>query len=265
MDQNIFKLVSDLRKQVEELEQALLLERQSPRYTFFQFADYMGRGLTLQAAEIKSLMDEVGGDMMPHEIAEELDISLPQVLGSIDLLNELQLLGDDHQISFTTQLISSEDVEVDDFNPFAYNAAMKTMMGLDSDVPSTTEGKLVQFKKPSVDVKDMSDEDMLDRMIQAFYRAGEWPMRNRTNSSRWADRFMAIADSVGLPTPRKFSERFGSLSEAKNAADMLLNKRLLENETIESGDVFLVEDSEPGSQLDRMSELGLIKLFTRDD
>lgn len=250
MDQNIFTLVSNLRNQVEELETALELERQTPRYSFSDILNFMNRGLTLQAVEVKSFMDDFG-PMGPTELADELDISMPQLLGTLDLLDSLGLLNETPTYSFATRLVSVEDVEIPSLDHIPQQDMAEVLAEVFGPVEEDTEeNKVVEFRRPSVNIKDMSDETMLDLLIQAKMRAdGEWPTVNRTNKARWAERFEAIAEALELPSPHQYTGRFGGIIDAKEKADALLNDRLLaeepETEVFEAdGEVALVDDAE---------------------
>ena len=261
MDPNIFKTVSELRNQIDELETALELERQSPKYSFTDILNFMNRGLTLQAVEIKSFMDDFG-PMTPEELADELDISMPQVLGSLDLLDSLGVLNPNPTYSFTTTMVSVEDIEVPSLDHIPQSNLSEILEEVFGPVEEP-ESKVVEFRRPSVNIKDMSDEDMLDLLIQAKMRAdGEWPTVNRTNKARWAERFEAIAEALELPSPHQYTGRFGGIGEAKERADALLNDRLLadevepQTESFESeGEVSLVEDADNDEQA--MTEMGL--------
>lgn len=266
MDQDIYKTVSEIQSQLLDI-QVSMTSIVNKLYSFNEFAEYLMFGLTLDGALIKAYIDDQGSPD-PWLIANALDIPMLRVYGALDMLDDLGLLPEDMVLDentknatfLTMKNISIEDVRIPERE---LSPEEQQYINALNAVVVDKDNTIVEFKRRNgVNISNMTNEDMLELLLQAKMRAeGEWPMRNRENNGRWADRFTEIAESLNMPSPGQYSSRFGSLKEAKDRAEIYFNLIEVDNtpetESIMSDDVVLIEDVELTAEVETESDLGV--------
>jgi hypothetical protein len=266
LDQDIYKTVSEIQSQLLDI-QVSMTSIVNKLYSFNEFAEYLMFGLTLDGALIKAYIDDQGSPD-PWLIANALDIPMLRVYGALDMLDDLGLLPEDMVLDentknatfLTMKNISIEDVRIPERE---LSPEEQQYINALNAVVVDKDNTIVEFKRRNgVNISNMTNEDMLELLLQAKMRAeGEWPMRNRENNGRWADRFTEIAESLNMPSPGQYSSRFGSLKEAKDRAEIYFNLIEVDNtpetESIMSDDVVLIEDVELTAEVETESDLGV--------